>query len=181
MFPFLALVAVATALMGMLNSLHRFFIPAVSPAMFNVGSIVCTLGLAPVMPLLGSRSSWPGIGVLVGGFLQMAVQWPALRREGYRYRPVLDFRDEGLRRVLVLMDQGWSAWRLFRSICSSTASWPRGRHQRSLGAELRVQADVHAHRIFGVSIATAVVPTLSRHAARNDAPACGTPCRAACA
>jgi len=38
MFPFLALVAVATALMGMLNSLHRFFVPAMSPAMFKRGN-----------------------------------------------------------------------------------------------------------------------------------------------
>ena len=96
MFPFLTLVAVAAALMGMLNSLHRFFIPAMSPAMFNVGSIICTIGLAPVMPMLGLPIIMaPAIGVLVGGFGQMAVQWPALRREGFRYQPGAGFRDEG--------------------------------------------------------------------------------------
>ena len=31
------------ALMGMLNSLNRFFVPALSPAMFNVGSIACAV------------------------------------------------------------------------------------------------------------------------------------------
>src|SRR5678815_4030956 len=41
MFPFLVLVSVAAVLMGMLNALHRFFIPALSPAMFNVATIVC--------------------------------------------------------------------------------------------------------------------------------------------
>ena len=39
MAPFLILVAVAAACMGMLNSLNVFFIPALSPAMFNVASI----------------------------------------------------------------------------------------------------------------------------------------------
>ena len=40
------------------------------------------------------------IGVLVGGLGQVAIQWPALSREGYRYEPVLDLREPGLREVL---------------------------------------------------------------------------------
>ena len=42
MWPFLTTVAVAVAMMGMLNSLHRFFVPALSPAMFNVATIAST-------------------------------------------------------------------------------------------------------------------------------------------
>jgi putative peptidoglycan lipid II flippase len=170
MFPFLALVAVATALMGMLNSLHRFFIPAVSPAMFNVGSIICTVGLAPVMPLFGLPVIVaPAIGVLVGGFLQMAVQWPSLRREGYHYRPVLDFRDEGLRRVLVLMGPGVVGLaavqiNLFVNSILATAEGTSAVSALSYAFRLMYMPI----GIFGVSIATAVVPTLSRHAARND-------------
>jgi putative peptidoglycan lipid II flippase len=171
MFPFLVLVAVATALMGMLNSLHRFFIPAVSPAMFNVGSIVCTLGLAPVMPMLG----WPvimapAIGVLVGGFGQMAVQWPSLRREGYRYQPVLDVRDEGLRRVLALMGPGvvgLAAVQINLFVNSILATGEGTSAVSALSYAFRLM--YMPIGIFGVSIATAVVPTLSRQAAKNDA------------
>jgi putative peptidoglycan lipid II flippase len=171
MFPFLALVAVATALMGMLNSLHRFFIPAVSPAMFNVGSIICTIALAPVMPAVGLPVIMaPAIGVLVGGFGQMAVQWPALRREGYRYRPVLDFRDEGLRRVLVLMGPGvvgLAAVQINLLVNSILATGEGTSAVSALNYAFRLM--YMPIGIFGVSIATAVVPTLSRHAARNDA------------
>jgi putative peptidoglycan lipid II flippase len=171
MFPFLALVAVATALMGMLNSLHRFFIPAVSPAMFNVGSIVCTIGLAPVMPLLG----WPvimapAIGVLVGGFGQMAVQWPSLRREGYRYRPELDMGDEGLRRVLALMGPGvvgLAAVQINLFVNSILATGEGTSAVSALSYAFRLM--YMPIGIFGVSIATAVVPVLSRQAARSDA------------
>ena len=170
MFPFLALVAVATALMGMLNSLHRFFIPAVSPAMFNVGSIICTIGLAPVMPLLGLPVIVaPAIGVLVGGFMQMAVQWPSLRREGYHYQPVLDFRDEGLRRVLVLMGPGvvgLAAVQINLFVNSILATGEGTSAVSALSYAFRLM--YMPIGIFGVSIATAVVPTLSRHAARND-------------
>ena len=170
MFPFLALVAVATALMGMLNSLHRFFIPAVSPAMFNVGSIACTLGLVPVMPALGlPLIVAPAIGVLVGGLLQMAVQWPALRREGYRYEPVLDVRDEGLRRVLLLMGPGvvgLAAVQINLLVNSILATGEGTSAVSALNYAFRLM--YMPIGIFGVSIATAVVPTLSRHAARND-------------
>ena len=72
MLPFLTTVAVAVAMMGMLNSLHRFFIPSLSPAMFNVATILCAVALVPVMPQLG----WPpimaiAIGTLLGGLGQM--------------------------------------------------------------------------------------------------------------
>ena len=40
MLPFLSTLAIAAAMMGMLNSLRRFFIPSLSPAMFNVASIL---------------------------------------------------------------------------------------------------------------------------------------------
>ena len=53
MFPFLPLVAVAVAAMGMLNALGRFFVPALAPAMFNVASIACIVLLVPVMPGFG--------------------------------------------------------------------------------------------------------------------------------
>ena len=51
--PFLTLVAVAAVLMGMLNSLGHFFVPALSPAMFNVATIVMSLALIPFAPQLG--------------------------------------------------------------------------------------------------------------------------------
>ena len=57
MFPFLTLVTVAAVLMGMLNALHRFFIPALSPAMFNVATIVCAVLLVPLAPVWGWRRS----------------------------------------------------------------------------------------------------------------------------
>src|SRR4051812_33419948 len=40
MLPFLVTVALAAAVMGMLNSLHHYFLPALAPATFNVATIV---------------------------------------------------------------------------------------------------------------------------------------------
>ena len=107
MLPFLTMVAVAAAAMGMLNSLHHYFVPALSPAMFNIATIVCGLALVPFMPPLGlPRIMAIAIAALVGGVGQVAIQWPSLRREGFRYQAVFDPRDAGLRQVLLLMGPG---------------------------------------------------------------------------
>ena len=77
MLPFLTLVAIAAAFMGMLNSLNRFFVPALSPAMFNVASILCAILLVPLMPRVGLPPiTAMAIGVLIGGVGQILIQWP---------------------------------------------------------------------------------------------------------
>ena len=81
MLPFLTLVAVAAAAMGMLNSLHQYFVPALSPAMFNIATILCAIVLVPVMPSLGlPRIMAIAVAVLLGGLGQILVQLGPLRR-----------------------------------------------------------------------------------------------------
>jgi putative peptidoglycan lipid II flippase len=168
--PFLTLVAVAAALMGMLNSLHHYFVPALAPAMFNVATIVCAVVLVPLMPAMGlPRIMAVAVGAMVGGIGQIAVQWVPLRREGFRYQRVLDLRDEGLRRVLTLMGPGTvglaaTQVNLFVNTLLATG--------QGTGA---VSWLTYAFRLmylpiglFGVSIATAVLPAASRHAALGD-------------
>src|SRR4051812_30796329 len=68
MFPFLVLVTVAAVLMAVLNAVHRFFIPALSPAMFNVATILCALVAVPLATRLGvSAIVLIAIGTLAGG------------------------------------------------------------------------------------------------------------------
>jgi len=172
MLPFLTLVALAAAFMGMLNSLHKFFIPALSPAMFNVGTIVCAVGLVPLMP----RWGLPGItavaiGTVIGGLLQAATQWPSLKREGFHYRPELDFRDEGLHRVLVLMGPGTlglaaTQVNVFVNTVLATGAGTGAVSWLNYAFRLMYLPI----GLFGVSIATATVPTVSRHAAQQDRP-----------
>src|SRR5262245_14911272 len=107
MMPFLTFIALAAVAMGMLNALHHFFIPALSPALFNVVSVASGLAFIPIMTGLGQPPIVAfAIGTVAGGFAQWAVQWPLLRREGFDYRPALDARDEGLHRILLLMGPG---------------------------------------------------------------------------
>jgi putative peptidoglycan lipid II flippase len=170
MLPFLALVSVAAVMMGMLNSLHHYFVPALSPAMFNVASIVCAIALVPLMPGLGlSRVVALAIGVLIGGIGQVLVQWRALRAEGFRYRPMLNLREPGLVRVLLLMGPGtlglaatqvnlFVNTQLATSQGTGAVSW--------LNYAFRLM--YLPIGLFGVSIATAVLPQASRRAAVGD-------------
>ena len=90
MLPFLILVAIAAAVMGMLNSLDRYFVPALAPAVFNLCTIACTVAFVPLLAPLGVPTILAmALGVLAGGLGQLVVQVPALWREGYRYGPQL--------------------------------------------------------------------------------------------
>lgn len=170
LLPFLTLVAVAAALMGMLNSLGRFFVPALSPAMYNVGIILSAALLAPLMPGLGYDPIVAiAAGALLGGLGQVALQVPALHREGFRYRPTLDPADAGLRRILRLMGPGTlsGAAVQINLLVNMVLATGQGTGAVSwLGYAFRVM--YLPIGLFGVSIATATLPVVSRHAAREE-------------
>src|SRR5665213_2592586 len=111
------------------------------------------------------------IGAILGGVGQIAVQWFPLRREGFRYQAEIDLSGDeaGVQRVLMLMGPGTlglaaTQVNLFVNTLLATS--------QGTGA---VSWLTYAFRLmylpiglFGVSIATAVLPAASRHAAVGD-------------
>jgi putative peptidoglycan lipid II flippase len=170
MLPFLTTVAIAVALMGMLNSLHRFFLPALSPAMFNVATIFCAVAVVPLMPLVGLPPiAGIAIGTLLGGLGQIVLQWPSLHREGFRYSPVLDFRDPELSEVLRLMipgTLGLAAVQINVFVNTYLATTQPEGSVSWLGYAFRLM--YLPIGLFGVSIATAALPTIARQAGEAD-------------
>jgi putative peptidoglycan lipid II flippase len=170
MWPFLLTVAVAVAMMGMLNSLHRFFIPALSPVMFNVATIACTVALVPVMPRMGLPPiAAVAFGTILGGIGQVAIQWPVLRAEGFRYRLMFDWRDPDLRTVLRLMGPGTLGLAAVQINVAVNTYLATGQQEGAvswLSYAFRVM--YLPIGLFGVSIATAVLPDIARQAAADD-------------
>lgn len=164
MAPFLILVAMAAACMGMLNSLDVFFVPALSPAMFNVASIAVGVGLVPVAMQAGVEPILAmAIGTLVGGLGQVLLQWPPLHARGYRYAPRLDLADPALRQVLALMGPGvvgLAATQLNVFVNTIVATGEGTGAVSWLGYAFRVM--YLPIGLFGVSIATATTPALAR-------------------
>lgn len=167
--PFLALIAVAAALMGMLNGLRQFFVPAMSPALLNVCFIACTAILTPIFTRYGIEPALAlSIGMLTGGVAQILVQVPTLWREGYRHQWSLNAKDPGVREVLMLMGPGTigvaaAQVNLFVNTVLAT------------GQDGAVSALQYAFRmiympigIIGVSVATAAIPEIARRAAESD-------------
>ena len=179
MIPFLLLIALAAKAMGILNARNNFGVPAIAPVFFNLGSIVGGLFLGySVGPFLGlTPIEGMAFGTLVGGFLQFAVQWPSLRRAGFRYRPMLSLSDPGVRQITRLMGPaviGTAAVQINVFVNTNFAS---SIIDPATGAVANgpVSWLSYAFRfmqfpigIFGVAVATATLPPLSRSIARED-------------
>lgn len=170
MFPFLTLVAIAVACMGMLNALRRFFMPALAPAMFNVATIVSVWAIVPFMAWFG----WDpmvglAIGTLLGGLGQVLLQWPQLHREGYRFHFRFAPSDPRLREILLLMAPGTiglAAVQVNQLVNVWLATGAGEGAVTFLNTAFRlIYLPIG---LFGVSIATAALPLISRHAAAND-------------
>ncbi|MBE0584236.1 MAG: murein biosynthesis integral membrane protein MurJ, partial [Desulfofustis sp.] len=104
MMPFLLFISLAAVVMGMLNTQGKFFVPALASSFFNLGSIIGGTSLVFILPVYG----YPAIvgmawGTLIGGFLQLVVQLPTLKKTGFRFQPLLSLSDPGLLRILKLM------------------------------------------------------------------------------
>jgi putative peptidoglycan lipid II flippase len=109
------------------------------------------------------------IGTLLGGLGQILLQWPALRREGFRYQPLVGFKDPAVREILRLMAPATLGVAAVQVNVFVNTHLATGQEQ---GAVSWLQ---YAFRlmylpigIFGVSIATAALPDIARHAAAGD-------------
>ncbi|MFG6485826.1 murein biosynthesis integral membrane protein MurJ [Roseateles sp. BYS78W] len=111
MFPYIACMSLVALSAGIMNTWRRFVVPAATPVLMNLSTIaVCWALAAPLQ-----RAGFPGIyamavGVMLGGVLQLAVQWPALRsigmlpRLGWTWRALREARKHpGVGRMLINM------------------------------------------------------------------------------
>jgi len=167
MMAYLLLVSLSALVMGMLNSYGRFGIPALSPAMFNLGTVVTVVVLfryfdPPIYTM--------AIGVLIGGVGQLAVQLPVLWRIGYRFKPVFSLWDEGFKRVLRLitpMIVGLSAGRINILVSTLIASFMIEGAISYLSYSYRLMH--FPLGVFAVAIGTVALPKVSELVARNEA------------
>jgi len=166
MFPYLLFIGLAALAMGILNSLRSFLFPALSPVVLNIVIILSVLLLSPRLgrPIVGVA-----IGVLIGGFFQFLIQIPSLIKKGMVLRPSLKPSHPGLKRIGGL----WLPFSLSSSvnminvfIGSILASFLVTGSFSYLFYGMRF---IHFPLgIFGVAVATAILPSLSGYAARGE-------------
>ena len=169
MFPFLLLVALAAQAMGILNACNRFGVPAMSSTFFNIGSVgfglVAGFLLGPYLHI--EKITGMAIGIVLGGALQLVYQMPSLSRLGFRYRPAFDWSHSGLRQIIQLMGPaiiGSAAVQVNVMVNTNFASRiPMNGPVSWLGYAFRFMQ--FPLGIFGVAIASATLPSISRSAA----------------
>ena len=169
MFPYLLFVSFAAIAMGLLNSQGRFAIPAYASTFFNISSLAVGIGgyyLGPkfeIHPVTGMA-----IGVIVGGILQFLIQVPSMYRVGFRYRPMLSFRDPRVLQVVHLIGPavlGVAAVQVNlltnTFFITSDSAW--------LTWITRAYRVMHLPiGIFGVAISTVALPQLARLATAGE-------------
>jgi putative peptidoglycan lipid II flippase len=173
MFPYMLLVCVAAAFMGMLNARGHFFIPALGATMLNVVMIASVLWLAPGWGhVLQQQIFALAVGVLVAGVAQAAFQLPSLWWDGFRYRWVSPWRNESVRRVVRQMipgAMGVAAFQINVAIIQGLGFWLDTPQQPLIAPfNYAVRLMELPQGVFGLSLATFLLPTLSGLAAERN-------------
>jgi len=92
------LLGLSSLFSGVLQYFNKFLVYSLSPILYNFGIILGILFLAPVSGIWGVTA-----GVIFGALMHFLVQVPAAWGSGFRYLPILNFRDPGLKKVFYLM------------------------------------------------------------------------------
>ncbi len=169
MFPYMLLVCLAAAFMGMLNARGHFFIPAIGAAALNVVMIASVLWLAPWFGTdlpkgerLPAQIFALAYGVLGAGVAQAAFQLPTLWWEGFRYRWVTPWHNETVRLVVTRMIPGTigvAAFQINVTLVSFLAVYINPQINASFDYAVRLMELPQG--MFGISLATYLLTTLS--------------------
>lgn len=172
MFPYMLLVCLSAIFLGMLNARGHFFVPALSAAILNAVMIASVLWLTPYFGATAETQIFAlAVGVLIAGFAQMAYQLPTLHREGFRYRWEPPWQDETVKRVVRQMLPGAigvAAFQINVLLTQGLAFWLDKQIVASFDYAVRLMELPQG--VFGISLATYLLPTLSALAAEKKYP-----------
>jgi putative peptidoglycan lipid II flippase len=166
MFPYVIFICLVALSMGILNVLGHFAAPALAPVLLNISMIAAVYLISPFFEqeVIGLA-----IGVLIGGGLQLSLQLPFLIRKGFCFWQKTPWYHPGLKKIFTLMGPavfGAAVYQVNILVGTLLASLlPEGSVSYLYYADRLVQFPLG---IFAVSMATAVLPTLSRQAAAHD-------------
>jgi len=172
MFPYVPLVCLAAVLIGMANARGHFFVPALGAALLNVVMIASVLFLAPRMgTTLPDQIRGLAIGVVLAGLAQAFFQLPALQREGYFFEWVTPWRHPTVRAVVRKMlpgSIGVAAFQINVLVISFASFWFESTIVATFNYSVRLME--FPQGVFGISLATYLLPTLSGLAAEKKFP-----------
>src|SRR2546425_302173 len=163
MFPYMVLVCLAAVLIGMANARGHFFVPALGSVVLNLIMIASVLFLAPHMGATRDQQIFAlAIGVVVAGLAQALFQLPSLHREGFRYHWVSPWRDPTVHEVIRKMipgSIGVAAFQINVLVTQCFSFWFDSTIVSTFNYSVRLMELPQG--MFGISLATYLLPTLS--------------------
>ncbi|MCP3675124.1 MAG: murein biosynthesis integral membrane protein MurJ, partial [Gammaproteobacteria bacterium] len=99
-FPYILFISLTGLCGSLLNSVHRYAIPAFTPVLLNVSLISAAIIAAPLMDEPTIALAW---AIFIAGVLQLLLQIPFLWKQGLLPKPRWGWSDSGVKRVLKLM------------------------------------------------------------------------------
>jgi putative peptidoglycan lipid II flippase len=170
MFPYLVLVSLAAIFMGMLNARGHFFIPAMGAGMLNVVMIASVFLLAPRLGTqLPDKIFGLAVGVLLAGLVQAGFQLPVLWKDGFQYHWVAPWKNETVRHVARQMIPGTigvAAFQINVLLTTGMGFFVGTGIISSFNYAVRLMELPQG--VFGISLATYLLPTLSGLAAEKN-------------
>jgi putative peptidoglycan lipid II flippase len=165
MFPYIFFISLVALCMGILNSLKHFAAPALAPVLLNLSMILSVIILMPYFsqPVLALA-----LGVIIGGFTQLALQIPFLKKKEVTLKVSFNFSHPGLKRLVKLMLPavlGAAVYQINIVIITMIASFlPAGSVSYLYYSDRVFQFPL---ALFGIALATASLPAMSDQVAQN--------------
>ncbi len=164
--PYLLFMSLTAFASSILNSYGSFSTPAFAPVLLNIAMIAGAWWLSPHMAEPIMALGW---AVVVAGILQLAIQIPELWRKKLLIPPKVDFKHEGVERILKLMLPalfGVSVTQINLLLNTIWASFMQdGSVSWLYSAERMTELPLG---LIGVAIGTVILPSLSARKAEQD-------------
>ncbi|RPJ25173.1 MAG: hypothetical protein EHM33_15400 [Chloroflexi bacterium] len=157
--------SISGLVMASLQANQHFILPALAPAMYNIGQIFGAIFLVPRFGIHGLV-----YGVILGAALHLLVQTPALFRFGFKWSPALNLRHSGLLEALKLLAPrlltmfGIQLIVIARDNLASRLDQVGAVTSLTFGWMIMQVPET----LLGTAIATAMLPTLAEYASRAD-------------
>jgi putative peptidoglycan lipid II flippase len=165
MFPFLAFISLAALFQGILNSVHIFAPSGFAPILLNAVTIACAYGLSR---WTANPARAMAIGILIGGFLEAAIQLPFVVKHGFKFfftglsRALHNTGVQKIFRLIVPTIVGMAAYQLNDLVSTALAGNAGAGVVSSLQYSLRLQELILG--VFAVSLGTVLLPNLAEYA-----------------
>ena len=157
--------------MAGLQANEHFLLPALAPIFYTLGQIFGALVLAPERGLAIGRIELPAFGlgveglvygVIIGALLHLLIQVPGLIKFNYRWRPIVNFKEEYTRKVFKVMGPRLITMFLIQMVFLAQDNMASGLEEGAISALMYAYWIMQIPQtLLGTSVATAVLPTLS--------------------